>query len=281
MEALTDAIAKLARRTRRRRWWIFVAAALLAGVALLRATAAQWAAPLGFGGVTQKKERTRGSEPSFRRSKRALREIYATHRLSLYCGCAFDERWRVDAASCGYRGRGNKRAERIEWEHVVPAHALGGSFAAWRDGHAKCVGNKGTYKGRACARKISRSFREMEANMHNLYPAIGEVNARRSNFSMAMIEGETRAFGACDVEIAGRTIEPRPAVRGEIARTYRYMHQTYPGRGLISRKNQQLIRTWNEQDPVDAWECQRARTIDRAQGGTNAVVGAACATAGL
>jgi len=28
---------------------------------------------------------------------------------------------------------------------------------------------------------------------------------------MAMIEGEQRPFGACDVEIAERKIEPRPA----------------------------------------------------------------------
>jgi deoxyribonuclease I len=35
---------------------------------------------------------------------------------------------------------------------------------------------------------------------------------------MAMIDGEQRQFGACDIEIADRKIEPRPAIRGDIAR---------------------------------------------------------------
>jgi deoxyribonuclease-1 len=40
---------------------------------------------------------------------------------------------------------------------------------------------------------------------------------------MAMIAGEQRPFGACDVEIAERKIEPRPEIRGDIARIYLYM----------------------------------------------------------
>jgi deoxyribonuclease-1 len=50
---------------------------------------------------------------------------------------------------------------------------------------------------------------------------------------MAMIEGEQRQFGACDVEIAERKIEPRPEIRGDIARIYLYMEASYPGRGII------------------------------------------------
>ena len=49
----------------------------------------------------------------------------------------------------------------------------------------------------------------MQADMYNLYPAIGEVNGRRSNYSMAIIKGEKREFGKCDVEIKSRKIEPK------------------------------------------------------------------------
>ena len=72
--------------------------------------------------------------------------------------------------------------------------------------------------------------------MYNLYPAIGEVNGRRSNYSMAIIEGEKREFGKCDVEIKNKKVEPRESIRGEIARTYMYMDSAYPGRGIISKK---------------------------------------------
>jgi deoxyribonuclease I len=44
------------------------------------------------------------------------------------------------------------------------------------------------------------------------------VNGLHSHDSMAMIKGEQRQFGACDVEIAERKIEPRPEIRGDIAR---------------------------------------------------------------
>jgi hypothetical protein len=40
---------------------------------------------------------------------------------------------------------------------------------------------------------------------------------------MAMIEGEQRPFGACDVGVAERKIEPRPEIRSDIARIYLYM----------------------------------------------------------
>jgi len=112
----------------------------------------------------------------------------------------------------------------------------------------------------------------MQADMYNLYPAIGEVNGRRSNYSMAIIEGEKREFGKCDIEISGRKIEPREEIRGEIARTYLYMDSAYPDRGIISKKNRKLFNAWNKSDPVDEWECERAKRIEKIQGNMNEVV---------
>jgi deoxyribonuclease-1 len=95
---------------------------------------------------------------------------------------------------------------------------------------------------------------------------------------MAMIEGEAREFGACDIEIADRTIEPRPAIRGDIARIYLYMDSVYPGRGILSEKNRPLFEAWNREDPVDAWECERDRRIAALQGNHNPFVAPACST---
>ena len=112
----------------------------------------------------------------------------------------------------------------------------------------------------------------MQADMYNLYPAIGEVNGRRSNYSMAIIEGEERDLGQCDVEIKNKKVEPKESVRGEIARTYLYMDSVYPGRGIISKKNRKLFDAWNQSDPVDDWECKRAKRIEKIQGNVNEVV---------
>jgi deoxyribonuclease-1 len=57
----------------------------------------------------------------------------------------------------------------------------------------------------------------MESDLYNLVPAIGEINGLRSNYSFAMIPGEKREFGTCDMEIENRKAEPRPEVRGNIA----------------------------------------------------------------
>ena len=214
---------------------------------------------------------------SFSKSKKHLRKVYQDHPVTLYCGCSFKGK-KPNLSSCGYiPKKDKKRANRIEWEHVVPAHAFGQSFPEWRDGHPKCVNKKRKrFKGRKCAGKVNREFKRMEADMFNLYPSIGEVNGLRSNYSMAIIEGEVRKFGECDVEISSRKVEPREEVRGEIARTYLYMDSAYPGRGIISKKNRKLFEAWNRSDPVDEWECERARRIERIQGNRNKIVIGGC-----
>ena len=66
---------------------------------------------------------------------------------------------------------------------------------------------------------MNKKYKRMQADMYNLYPAIGEVNGRRSNYTMVIIEGEKRAFGQFDVEIMSRKVEPKESIRGEIVRT--------------------------------------------------------------
>ena len=112
--------------------------------------------------------------------------------------------------------------------------------------------------------------------MYNIFPEIGEVNGLRSNYSMSIIEGEERKFGKCDVEIKSRKVEPRDEVRGEIARTYFYMDSVYPGKGIISMKNRAMFEEWNRSDPVDEWECERSRRIEKIQGNRNEVVMGGC-----
>ncbi len=223
------------------------------------------------------------SNPSFGKAKRVLAEIHDDHRETLYCACKFDQGKNLDREGCGYVPvRDTKRSRRIEWEHVVPAHAFGESFPAWKKGHPDCVTSKGkTYRGRRCARKVSTDFRYMEADMYNLQPAVGALNMRRSNYVMTIIAGERRAFGRCDFEVHDGAVEPRPAVRGDIARTYLYMDAAYRGRGILTRDTRAMFEGWGEKDPVDRWECERARRIADVQGNENVIVAEACRAAGL
>ncbi|HNS99327.1 MAG TPA: endonuclease [Polyangiaceae bacterium] len=216
---------------------------------------------------------------SFGKAKKHLWEIHKDHQTTLYCGCAYEGNELVSPpGACGYVPiTTGIRSRRVEWEHVVPAQAFGQSFREWREGHPECVDGRGKpFRGRPCARKVAVAFRYMEADMYNLQPAIGDVNDRRGTATPAMIPGENRLFGTCDFEVSAGKFEPRPEVRGDIARTYLYMDMAYPGRGILSEKNKKLFEAWSDQDPVDAWECERARRIARIQGNINQVVERAC-----
>jgi deoxyribonuclease-1 len=216
---------------------------------------------------------------NFQHAKLQLVALYAEHRVTIYSGCAFEADKSVDYRRCNYRPQhGSERAHRIEWEHVVPAEAFGQAFVAWRVGDAACVDVRGkAYRGRKCASKVSAEYRHMEADLYNLYPEIGELNLLRSNYGMAEIPGDAGVLTPLRVKIAGGKFEPAPEVKGDIARTYLYMDDAYPGRGIVSRKNRALFEAWSRADPVDAWECKRARRIEAIQGNRNTFVSDACA----
>ena len=212
---------------------------------------------------------------SFSKAKKLLlNRVYNNHRETFYCGCPFSMNKKIipsDKFSPTTKHR--KRAGRIEWEHVVPAQSFGQSFKEWRDGDPDCTDKNGKpFKGRKCAEKVNMKYRHMQCDLYNLVPAIGQINALRSNYSYAMIPGEPRQFGACDMEIEDRKAEPRPEIRGDIARVYFYMNDTYPGHGVISKKNRKLFEAWNKEDPVDNWERERAQRIEQIQGNKNKFV---------
>ncbi len=217
---------------------------------------------------------------SFNKAKKILiKQIYRAHQTTFYCGCTYSQgKVITDTNDYVPKNKRWRRAHRLEWEHVVPAHAFGQSFIEWREGHPECVDRKGkSFKGRNCARKVAIPFRYMESDMYNLVPAVGEINALRSNYSFGIIPGEKREFGECDMEIKNRKAEPPPHVRGDIARTYFYMDWAYPGHGIISKKNQKLFKAWDKEDPVDAWECERCKRIEQIQGNKNPFVKNTCA----
>jgi len=205
---------------------------------------------------------------SFSKAKKILlKRVYFDHRTTFYAGCRFDMQKHIDMASCGMVPRKRpKRAARVEWEHVMPAWEMGHQLQCWH--------RQGKYSARKNCRRSSPLFKRMESDMHNLRASDGELNADRSNYRYGMIVGEPRTYGSAvdfEVNFKGRVAEPRPEVRGDIARTYFYMADEYGIR--ISRKQKQLFDAWNKQDPVDAWERKRNCRITKLQGNSNAFVG--------
>jgi deoxyribonuclease-1 len=204
----------------------------------------------------------KGEKFSFGKSKRLLAtKVYPSHQKAFYSNCDYtvkEKKLIPIHKSCGFKYRKNKkRSERIEWEHVVPAWHFGHQLRCWQNG------------GRMTCRQTNTKFRQMEADMHNLVPAIGEINGDRSNFKYAMIEGEKRLYGKVNMEIefSSRRAEPKESIFGDIARTYFYMRDRYGMK--ISKSQEKMLIAWNNMDPVNSWEKKKNQLIKELQGDEN------------
>ncbi len=177
--------------------------------------------------------------PDYQTAKKIFwSKLYRNGGTTLYCAKNFGKR----------RGRG------LNVEHVFPM--------SWVTKALDC----GTRK--EC-RRHSDQFNRIEADLHNLYPVRADLNDERGSFPFGEISGERRKYGACDFEVdfKRRQVEPRPKVRGDIARALFYMAETY-GFKIFSRQARMLKR-WHSDDPPDAADRQRNDKIEQLQGNRN------------
>jgi deoxyribonuclease-1 len=219
---------------------------------------------------------------SFNKAKRMFRnQVYNDHRITVYCAASYDDRGNTNLPEGFIAAKYQKRAGRIEWEHIVPAGNFGRAFQEWRKGSSICVDKKGkSYKGRNCAGKANMEYRLMQADMHNLAPAIGAVNAARRNYDFTLLPDAESSFGICRMKIQGKLVEPPESARGIIARTYLYMQAEYPRYRMRRPENKQM-QSWDKNYPPDAWECTRARRIEAVQGNRNNITETRCGEVGL
>lgn len=183
----------------------------------------------------------------------------------LYCGCTW--RWAgksggvMDLASCGYKVRAQpERAARIEWEHIVPASTFGRQRQCWQRG------------GRDHCNDTDPVFNVMEADLHNLSPVVGEVNADRANFNVGMSTVPQGQYGQCPfkVDFQSRVAEPPDSAKGLVARVHFYMADRY---GLnLSQQQERLLIGWDRAFRPSIWEIERDRRIAGVMGHGNPFV---------
>lgn len=221
---------------------------------------------------------------SFTKAKNLLRKsVYNNHRETFYCRAKFDKDNHIVLPEGFQTNKYKKRANRLEWEHVVPAEHFGQAFIQWRQGDSDCIDSKGEYfKGRKCAEKTSEEFRFMLADMYNLYPSIGAVNAVRSNHDYGQLKDIENFFGSCEFKVDEESdiVQPPEYTRGAIARTYLYFDEVYP-KYHMSGAIRHLMNAWDKMYPVDEWECERAQKIEKIQGNENTFVKKACQEKGM
>ncbi len=185
-----------------------------------------------------------------------------------YCGC--DWIWvgrsggRVDHTSCGYVVRAQQtRAARTEWEHITTMYSIGHQRQCWKNG------------GRKNCNATDPVFNVIEADMHNLTPIIGEVNADRSNYRMGMVSNEHNGmYGQCTskTDFKQRVFEPRDEAKGMVARAHFYIADRYNLKNLMSTQQQKIFMVWDKQFPVGEWELKRNSRIATVMGHANEFV---------
>ena len=195
---------------------------------------------LGLSPATAHAEQTK--IPDYQTARHLLwSQVYSRGGKTLYCGQNFGAN----------KGRG------INVEHVFPM--------SWVTRALNCGRRK------EC-RDNSSQFNRIEADLHNLFPALTEINDERSSFPFAMIKGEQRRYGKCDFEFDSkrRVVEPRDASRGEIARAMFHMVAEYGKYGLeLRRKQAKMLKKWHLQDKPSKEEMRRNDVIEKLQGTRN------------
>ena len=210
---------------------------------------------------------------NFKTAKRDMHVIF-THLKSpktIYCGCdiKFTKHYYYpDLESCGYHNRSPRnlnRAHRIEAEHIMPAWEFGKDQSCWTKHH-----------GRQNCENTSDRFNMMESDLHNLYPAVGEVNGDRSNYAFSDAVRNAPSYGLCDMKIDRKRqrVTPPERSRGLIARAYLYMSETYSV--PLDEEHKNLFNRWNKMYNPDKNECLRNELIGKVQGNLNHFVTEKC-----
>ena len=217
--------------------------------------------------------------------------VYYDHSTTLYCGCNYvsknDETGagEVDAKACNLTPlpkNYKKNAKRIEWEHIVPASLTpAGNFSCWKE--PEKIEQCKSLSGRLCCEKINPIAQGMLFDLHNLAPAVGQINMYRlyDRYGEVDDDSEYVTWPNCDLRDENGTkkrtgkFEPLDCVKGDVARVWLYMkdmHQVY-----IPDEELDMFKRWSENDPVSPWEQLREKRINKIQGNNNPYVADAAA----
>lgn len=211
---------------------------------------------------------------TFSQAKKIAAQIFAQNPYTLYCGCQYDAHKQIDLSTCGMQAAQNHaRAHRLEWEHMMPAENFGRQLPCWRE--KVCSYENGqAYKGRKCCVQFSEVFRKMEAELYNLWPAVGLVNQARSNyrFSDFGAASSIALFYGCPILIDRqlKQVEPRDEAKGIVARANLFMAYQYNIR--LSGSQKALFEAWNKQFPPEEWEKKWATEVALIEGYNNSFI---------
>jgi deoxyribonuclease-1 len=225
-----------------------------------------------------------------------MEEEYSLKGQTFFCHCPYSKK-QIEPKTCPFPDdKFFERQRKVEWTYIVRPEVFAPSFSSFEQGHTDCqraqsvptrssfnaMGRSWSYlnyittpkgfKGIDCVRKVDELFQRMEGDLYNIVPEVGAINALMDHYDLAEVFVFIPQFGVCDLALINQLLKPPDRLRGEVARIYFYMDHAYPGRGIVTDKNRNLLMKWDKMEPVSSWECDRARKILGIQGNENPFV---------
>lgn len=211
---------------------------------------------------------------SFDAAKEELRAFYfynAQYRFDFYCQAPF----KVEPKN-GLNGfktpevihsnlytpssKSSKKSKIIEFEHIVPASAFGKHLSCWNEVSKKGKRGRANCQDLQSTSKDAQLFNQMESDVLNIVPAIGEINASRGTLEYfdAPSDLEFSQYGECKVFIDSKNKKfyPAPYSKGYIARSYLYMITTYfiPNEIPYDKEEFMRMQEWDKLYPPSSTE---------------------------
>ncbi len=170
----------------------------------------------------------------------------ASEATDIYCGIRF----KVTSEDSG------RPTDWLSLEHAYPADWMADVFGCNSREDCRVQSNA---KNRA-------RFNHAEGDLHNLWPALTNLNSSRGKRPFGEIPGDDpkevvvngKKF-KCDFENDGSVVEPRKIVKGNLARSIFYMCKEY---GFpVDAEMLKTLRKWNKEDPPSPFERMRNAKI--------------------
>jgi deoxyribonuclease-1 len=122
--------------------------------------------------------------------------------------------------------------------------------------------------------RFSKNFDKsmQKSDLHHLFPTDSVANSIRGNFEFGEVNGYpikdcNASHQGAQRSFSGRYFEPPRAHRGNVARAIFYFSTRYKLK--IRDTEEEFLRQWHEDDPIDTEEMERSNEIHLIQGNRN------------
>lgn len=197
-----------------------------------------------------------------------LLKIYASNPYTTFCNESFNKEGLLQT----FPIHSTTAEKKIQWMPLVTKKELAATRPCFEN--KICMNKNGQrFKGLLCCKQSDALYKIMLYDLHNRLPTSKHILRLRSTLSFDAItqsSGEKRQDCALYFHAKTKVLEPEDALKGEIARIYLYMHDTYSI--PLSQSKIELFKSWHYQYPPSPWEKKKNLAIQKIQGNVNPYV---------